>query len=129
MDAEVTIGSGKGLRIESEIDRVNLAIDADGDEMRLSIDALVLHLKLHVGGRNRPKAGDTGWSPVLVSRVPDLPDSVSERALGRELVPGAVDDLIDVVLDSKRCVGGFNVLIQAEDEMGDRRIVPESLPP
>jgi hypothetical protein len=80
--AEISVSSGEGLRIENEINGVHLAIDADRDEMRLSIDALILHLKLHVGGRNWPKAGHIGWSPVLVSRVPDLPDSVSERALG-----------------------------------------------
>ena len=66
---------------------------------------------------------------MLVGRIPDLPYGVAERTLRRELVPLSVQELVHVVLNAKRGSRILNVLIQAQHEMRDPRVVPETPPP
>ena len=82
MHSEVAAGATDGLRIESHVNWIDLAIDADRDEMRVSADAFVFHAQLDMGEGKWPSTGYSRWHPMLIRGVPHLPDAIAKRALG-----------------------------------------------
>src|SRR5215472_17229099 len=107
--AEIAAQTCKRLWVEGHVHRHDVAVGADGDKYRLAIAALELEPKLRVRGRRRPFTRYRSGNPVLVSRVPELPDAIPERALDGKVIEFAVHELVCFVLDAKGCAGIVHV--------------------
>jgi len=115
--AEIAVQAADGLRVEGHVHRHDVAVSADGDEYRASIVALELEPQLHMTRGRRPGTWYRSGNPLLIRRIPKLPDAVSERALDGEVIPLAIDDLVGFILDAKRGARIFHGLIERKNEV------------
>ena len=129
MYAEVAIQAVKWLRIEGGVYGHDVAVGADGDEQYVAVASLEFEAHLSVSGGGWPGAWYRSGNPDLIGRIPELPNAESVGALDREVVPLAIDDLVGLVLDAKRRLGIFHVLVESENEVRGSGIGAETLPP
>ena len=129
MYAEIAAEPVHRFWIESHVYWHDVSVSSDRHKQGLTIAALEFESHLGVGRGSGPHTRYRSGNPDLIGGVPELPDAIPERALGSEIVPFTIDELVRFVLDAKRRCGILHVLIERQDEVGRTRIIAQPLPP